>query len=115
MEFQVDCDVPSTNSSCPKRCCCVPSDDIAPTGCVNTNNSDYVFDMNDHTTLISNCLRKNIKHHCQDSSSELNKSKPNTHSSKPWITFMQILFSVRKSFIKMILVRIFNCLKIKSK
>lgn len=98
MDTEVPCaNVLSTNPQKPQRCCCVPSDDNTHTGCINTNNSDYVFDMNDHTTLISNCLLKNKKHHCQCSPLRL-KNKSKSQNSKPWVTFMQIFCSVSKPF-----------------
>lgn len=65
----------------------------------NTSSSDYVFDINDRTTLISNYPLKNKQINCQCFISYNKQS--NMFSSQPWITFIHILSSVRKNLIFM--------------
>lgn len=97
MDTQFSDNLSSTNDHCHQRCC-VPSTNICHIDCNSTNSNDYVFDMNDHSTLISNCILKKKKYKCHCSLLEEYGSKSNTYYSQPWITFIHILCTVRKYF-----------------
>lgn len=90
MDTQFSDNLSSTNDHCHQRCC-VPSTNICHIDCNSTNSNDYVFDMNDHSTLISNCILKKKKYKCHCSLLEEYGSKSNTYYSQPWITFIHIL------------------------
>ncbi|XP_022163154.1 uncharacterized protein LOC111028723 [Myzus persicae] len=90
MDTQFSDNVSSANDQCHQRCC-VSSTSICHIDCNSTNSNDYVFDMNDHTTLISNCTLKKKKYKCRCSLLEETGSKSNTCYSQPWITFIHIL------------------------
>lgn len=104
MDSQViDNTIPSTNTHSPQRC--TSSCDISHIDCksINTTNSnDHVFDVNDHTTLISNGALKIKKHNCRCSLSGANESKSSALSFQPWITFIHIMCTVRKRFYHLI-------------
>lgn len=84
----------------PNQRCHVSTADISHVDCNSSNCNDYVFDMNDHTTLISNSALREKKHNCHCSLLRANYSKSNGQNVLPWITFIHILCTVRKHFIK---------------
>lgn len=95
MDSQISDNLPSTISHCCQSCC-ISTPVISHIDLNNTDGSDYVFDINDRTTLITNCVLKNKKHYCQCSIFNQNKSK--IQNSQPWITFFHILCTVRRYF-----------------
>lgn len=96
----------SNNVSSHQRCCFSPPNICSVNcGCITSNNS--IFDMNDHTTLISNCaLKKKNKNICHCSLLNDDGSKSNAYETQPWITFIHILCTVRKYFDLIILITI---------
>lgn len=97
MDSQINDILSSTNTYC-RQSCCVSSPVISHIKGENSDSSNHVFDMNDRTTLITNCILKNKKHYCQCPQTTKNRSKSNMQSSQPWITFIHILCTVRQHF-----------------
>lgn len=67
-------------------------------GCPCVNSSNHVFDLNDQTTLISDCTFKIKKYNLHCSFGHTRKIIAKAPSSHPWITFIHITCSVRKYF-----------------
>lgn len=84
----------------PNQRCHVSTASISHIDVNSTTCNDYVFDVNDHTTLISNCTLKKKKYKCQCSLLSTNNSKSNGQNALPWITFIHILCTVRKYYNK---------------
>jgi len=61
----------------------------------NTDGRDYVLDTNDRINLIAGCdLKENKSCRC----TVLKKYESNTINTKPWISFIHILCTVRTLF-----------------
>lgn len=82
----------------PNQKCHASTAGISHIDCNSSNCNDYVFDANDHTTLISNNTLREKKHNCHCSLLSANDSKSNGQNALPWITFIHILCTVRKHY-----------------
>lgn len=92
MDIGINDNVPFTNVCANKRCCCASSSSVID--CDSMNSSDYLLEINDHATLISDFIIKKNKKFCCQYSLSGNSAK----HSKPWITYIQILCTVRVNF-----------------
>lgn len=87
MDIRINDNAPSTNT-CNNERSCVSSSLVVD--CDNMNSNDYLLEIHDRSTLISDFVIKKQKCCCQCSPSGKYKT-----SSQPWITFIHIICTVR--------------------
>jgi len=96
MDLQVNYNMNPEDAHCHQSYHYVSSTDINNSRCNSICSSNYVFNTNDHTTLIPTCAMKNKKYDCQNPHSDAKElSKPNTQITLLWITIIHIFCLVR--------------------
>lgn len=91
MDIRINDNVKYSNV-CANQRCCVSSSSVED--CDSMNSSNHLLDNNDHATLISDSIiQKYKKFYCLCSLADTSAK-----SSKPWITFIHVLCTVRAHF-----------------